>query len=143
MFCKREIKTSLFSSGFVLAFARIWRLVVQIKVMGKDDFFLLLREVSRRRSSGVPRVLLFHQPSEGRQIISFNRLDLYRKSPGSGELQCKSRSWTKRCDAALRGGGWMADARAVPGSADYQDIFLKRIGSLMCLAQLFYSFILI
>jgi len=34
----------------------------------------------------------FHLPSEEDKIVYFNFLDLQRKSPDSGERQCKSRA---------------------------------------------------
>jgi len=36
------------------------------------------------------------------QIVYFSCLDLYDKSPDSGERQFKSRSWKQRFDIALR-----------------------------------------
>ena len=38
------------------------------------------------------------QPSEGGQIVLFKCLDVYHKSPDSGERQCKSRICRRRCD---------------------------------------------
>jgi len=45
------------------------------------------------------------------QMVFFNRLHLYHKSPDSGERQCKSRTWERPFDATLRaGGGYRHDA---------------------------------
>ena len=40
----------------------------------------------------------FHQPSEWKQVVFFNRVDLYHKSPDSGERQYKSRT----CETQIR-----------------------------------------
>ena len=49
--------------------------------------------------------LPLHQPSEWDQIVFFNCLDVYHKSPDSGERQYKSRTWERRCDPTLRAEG--------------------------------------
>ena len=53
--------------------------------------------VSKRRavdeSEGVPDVL-----AKGEEIVMFNCLDLYHKSPSSDERQCKSRTVNRRFD---------------------------------------------
>ena len=49
--------------------------------------------------------LYIHPPSEGETIAFSNRLDLYRKSPDSGELQYTSRIGTRRFDRTVRAGG--------------------------------------
>jgi len=54
--------------------------------------------------SGGCEVSANEQPSEGEQIVLFNCLDLYHKSPDSGELQYKSTSYKRRFDPALRAG---------------------------------------
>ena len=43
------------------------------------------------------------QPSEGEQIL-FHGLDLYHKSPDSGELQYKSTNYKRRFDPVLGAG---------------------------------------
>ena len=45
------------------------------------------------------------EPLEGEQIVSFNRFDVPRKSPESGERQHKSRAWNRRFGPAPRAGG--------------------------------------
>ena len=45
---------------------------------------------------------LASQPSEGAQIIFFHCLELHHTQPDAGELQCKSRDWTRRFDPVMR-----------------------------------------